>query len=96
VRKYKAELKAVRNEQLLPRIELGILQTLHSEQTPLRALVGKRGKILEDRGLVDREWDDEQWRVYELTPTAETTYFSESAKKTLALEAAPDDADQED
>ena len=66
-KKYDAILRAIDTELLLPRTELGILQTLKTEKEPMSAsgiaedldcsyqLVGKRGKILAERGLVERK-----------------------------------------
>ena len=88
-KKYEQTLRAVNNDLLLPRTEFGILQTLFQEKDPLRAfaiaaeldcsyqLVGKRGKILEERGLVTRERDDAGNRVFEITDPAKAAYFSE-------------------
>jgi Cdc6-like AAA superfamily ATPase len=96
-RKYEAELAAVQKELLLPKTELGILQTLHSEQRALRAseiaeeldcsyqLVGKRGKILEDRGFVDRANKDGR-RIFAITDTAEIAYFSDDAREELTVD----------
>lgn len=106
-KKYEPELKAVQRELLLPRIELGILQTLHTEQSPLRArriaeeldcsyqLVGKRGKILEERGLVDRERDPDNRRIYEITTAAEATYFGRESREELNVDPSPEDIDSD-
>lgn len=97
-RKYEAVVDAIRPELLLPRTELGILQTLHSEREPLTAsdiaseldtsyqLVGKRGKILSERGLVDRKENRNGRRVFDLTESAERTYFSDTGVANLDLE----------
>lgn len=93
-RKYENELKAVNQELLLPKTELGILQTLDSAGRSLRAgeiaeeldcshqLVGWGAKHLEERGLVNREQTDEG-RKYSATEIAKQNYFVES---TQALE----------
>ncbi len=85
--KYAEELKEVREELLLPSTELGILQSLHFEKTPLRPgriageldcsyqLVGKRGVMLSDKGLIKRYKDEQNNRLFELTDTAEKLYF---------------------
>jgi len=89
-KKYESILRSVDPELLLPRTELGILQTLRVERRPMFArdiaedldcsyqLVGKRGKTLSDRGLVERTENDQGRRQFELTKAAETEYFSEN------------------
>jgi hypothetical protein len=106
-KKYEPELTAVRQELLLPRIELGILQTLHTERAALRAseiageldcsyqLVGKRGKILEERGLVERDRDPENRRVFEITESAEQTYFGGESREELKIPAEEQDSDEQ-
>lgn len=83
-------LRSIDPELLLPRTDLGILQTLQVESTPMFAadiaadldcsyqLVGKRGKILAERGLVERTENEQGRRQFELTKTAEAQYFSDS------------------
>jgi predicted transcriptional regulator len=99
--KYKAMLDAIDHELLLPATDLGILQTLHSEKRALFAadiageldcshqLVGKRGKNLDERGLVKRSVTNEApnygRRQFELTRDAEEIYFKD-------VEDTPDDA----
>ena len=98
-RKYEPILRAVQENQLLPKAEIGILQTLRSERRPLYArdiaeeldcsyqLVGKRGKNLADRGLVDRSTNDQGRRVFSMTNTAEQAYFAhDSLSDSLILE----------
>ena len=87
-KKYESTLKAVDQELLLPSAELGILQTLYTEDYALRAgyiaaeldcsyqLVGRRGKNLADRGLVDRGENEQGQRVFSITQLAENSYFS--------------------
>lgn len=87
-KKYEAVLKSVQSELLLPKTELGILQTLHSERDPQRPayiaaeldcsyqLVGKRAVRLEERGLVTRTKDDGNNRLIQITDIADATYFS--------------------
>jgi predicted transcriptional regulator len=89
-KKYEAILKSIDPELLLPRAELGILQTLRTEKRRLFAaeiaadldcsyqLVGKRGKNLADRGLVERTENEQGRRQFGLTKAAETNYFSDS------------------
>lgn len=94
--KYAEELRAVNQELLLPATELGILQTLHTEQEPLRAssiageldcsyqLVGKRGKALAERGLVKR-YMEQGTRFFQIEPTAEAAYFSAAIREELQV-----------
>ncbi|MDN7906629.1 hypothetical protein QZM18_21265 [Burkholderia diffusa] len=94
-KKYEGAIKAVDDELLLPRTELGILQILAQEHEPMRAgaiaseldcsyqLVGKRGKILEQRGLLQRDQNDDGNRVFSITDSAKTIYFSEQSGKGL-------------
>jgi DNA-binding MarR family transcriptional regulator len=99
-RRYEALITSVKPELLLPPNELGILQVLHAEQKPLRPaaiaeeldcsyqLVGKRGKILAERGLVDRDEDRAGNRLLAISDKAESDYFSDSEE---ALEVADDE-----
>ena len=94
-RKYADELRQVDQELLLPQTELSILQTLYTEKKPLRAaaiageldcsyqLVGKRGKALSKLNLVDRSKKEAGKRLFEITPEAMETYFSEGNKDAL-------------
>jgi len=86
-KKYESIIRSVNPELLLPRVELGILQSLHVNKEPMNAseiaedldssyqLVGRRAKILGDRGLVEREM--KQGRAqFDLTKHAELQYFT--------------------
>ncbi len=96
-KKYAPELEAVSLELLLPKTELGILQTLESADSKLRAgdiaveldcshqLVGRRAKNLEERKLVLRDLDDDGRRTYELTPFAKTSYFEGDLSSDLQI-----------
>jgi len=96
-RKYESILNAVEPNLLLPKTEIDILQTLSQEAEPLRPgaiaeeldcsyqLVGKRGKILEERGLIDRGQNDEGSRVFSLTDSAKNAYFSDPTAQTLDI-----------
>ena len=87
--KYAEELRAVEQDLLLPPTELGILQTLHVEKQALRPmsiageldcsfqLIGRRGKKLAERGLIERLQNDQGHRLFEITPTAEAAYFGD-------------------
>jgi hypothetical protein len=97
-KRYEPVLQSVDMELLHPPTELGILQTLHLEKKPLFAveiaseldcsyqLVGKRGKFLADRGLVDRKENDAGRRVYEITKVAEESYFSQQEENELKIQ----------
>lgn len=99
--KYAAELNAVNRDLLLPATELGILQTLFSEQVPMRPaaiageldcsyqLIGKRGKGLAEQGLVKRYHNEQGQRLLEISETAEAAYFAEGSEKALDVEANP-------
>jgi DNA-binding MarR family transcriptional regulator len=90
-KKYADEIRRVDTELLLPKTELGILQALHTERKSLRAttiageldcsyqLIGKRGKNLADRGLVQRGENEEGKRIFEITGQGEKTYFPEAS-----------------
>jgi len=94
-RKYESLLKGVDAQLLLPTTELGILQTLETEQRPMYAsdiaaeldksyqLVGKRGKALAERGLVDRGENDQGRRTFTITDLAKTSYFSPEPRDVL-------------
>ena len=87
-RKYEALLKRVSPELLLPRTELGILETLDSEQRSMKAaeiaaeldtsyqMVGKRGKVLYEKGLVHR-FEVDKRRAFEITELARQSYFAD-------------------
>lgn len=97
-RKYEPELKAVNSELLLPRTELGILQTLETAGQSMRAgeiaeeldcshqLIGWRAKHLEERQLVDREFDGEGKRIYSITPLARQSYFDPHVSSDLQVD----------
>jgi hypothetical protein len=97
-KKYEETLNAVRPELLLPPTELGILHTLHAENRALFAkeiseeldcsyqLVGKRGKILDERGFVKRNENEQGRRVFEITDLAEQNYFTDDETDGLDIE----------
>jgi DNA-binding MarR family transcriptional regulator len=86
-RRYEGVLREIDSELLLPSTELGILNTLQTESRPMFAseiasdldcsyqLVGKRGKFLGERGLVNRAESAQGRRVFEITNDARQTYF---------------------
>jgi len=79
----------ISSDLLLPPTELGILQTLDTEKRRMYAseiaseldrsyqLIGKRGKMLADRGLVTRTESEQGRRTFAITPLAEKSYFNE-------------------
>jgi DNA-binding MarR family transcriptional regulator/Cdc6-like AAA superfamily ATPase len=89
-KKYEPMLSTIQEELLLPKTELGILQTLHTEGEPQRPafvaaeldcsyqLVGKRAVRLEERGLVKRLRDEQDHRILQITDLAEDSYFAAS------------------
>jgi len=101
-KKYEPILRNIHAELLLPKTELGILQTLHSEEEPLRPsdiaaeldcsyqLVGRRSVRLEERGLVRRIKDDNNNRIITITDIAEASYFSDSEANALDVGDAED------
>jgi DNA-binding MarR family transcriptional regulator len=98
-RRYEKILESVQTELLLPATELGILETLHNEDRDLAAaeiaadldcsyqLVGKRGKILAEKGLVNRLMQRNR-RRFRITEIARGEYFRDNESRTLSL---PDD-----
>ncbi|OSI35327.1 hypothetical protein [Bradyrhizobium canariense] len=93
-KKYEAILRDVNPELLLPTTELGILETLYGERRDLMAaeiaedldcsyqLVGKRGKIMEQKGLVDRLMEQKR-RKFRLTELAMKEYFDGNESRRL-------------
>ncbi len=90
-RKYEATLREVDEQTLLPQVDLGIIHTLGTERTPQVAsnvageldcsyqMIGKRAKMLADRGLVDRDqWVDNR-RVFSITKAAQSIYMEPMA-----------------
>lgn len=99
-KKYEKVLENINEELLLPATELGILETLFIENRDLAAaeiageldcsyqLVGKRGKIMEERGLVDRKME-QQRRKFKITRQAVETYFAANESRRLDLPDEP-------
>jgi hypothetical protein len=95
-RKYEVLLKQVSPELLLPKTELGILQTLDSEHRSMKAaeiaaeldtsyqMIGKRGKLLDEKGLV-RRFETDKRRAFELTDLARQSYFTDRDSDALDL-----------
>lgn len=88
-RKYEDLLKSVSESSLLPSVELQILHTVHfaseelnpqaiaSELDCSHQLVGRRAKNLNERGLVTRDFDSSNRRIYQATDLANSVYFNE-------------------
>jgi DNA-binding MarR family transcriptional regulator len=86
-RKYERLIHDVAGENLLPQAELGILKTLHDERRKMFAkeiaseldcsyqLIGWRGKNLSERGLVDRNKNEQGRRIFEIEDKAQVIYF---------------------
>lgn len=99
-KRYGAVLDSIRSELLLPQIELGTIETLHNAQRDLYAqeiaeeldcsyqLVGRRSKILEERGLIDRI-KLENRRVYRLRDEAIKDYFENNEERRLRVPNQP-------
>ncbi|MGL1903960.1 MAG: hypothetical protein OCC49_17615 [Fibrobacterales bacterium] len=97
-RKYENLIQSIDDENLLPGTELGILKTLHDERKEMFAkdiaaeldcsyqLIGKRGRILSDRGLVDRDSRISGRRVFQLEEMAENMYFQRDGSDDLNFE----------
>jgi DNA-binding MarR family transcriptional regulator len=102
-RKYEAVLREIDEEMLLPPTELGILSVLYTENRDLFAsdiaeeldcsfqLVGKRGKIMAERGLVDRTKNNRNRRVFSITKRASDDYFENNGERHLDLARDFDD-----
>ena len=95
-KKYEQELRNVNDGLLLPQTELGILQTLHTESSPLRPgfiaaeldcsyqLVGKRARNLNELGLIEKTYN-QNLPFYKIEQRAEEAYFSEEQKEELDI-----------
>jgi DNA-binding MarR family transcriptional regulator len=96
-RKYEKLLQSIEPDLLLPKTELGILQTLKTEKDALYArqiaeeldcsyqLIGKRGKILKQRGLVNRKPDEQGRPKFSITDAANQLYFNRDEYRDLDL-----------
>jgi DNA-binding MarR family transcriptional regulator len=95
-RRYEYILRKVDENSLLPQTELGIIQTLGSQDAGMFAgeiageldvspqLVGWRGKKLADRGLVDRRTVKNR-RELELTQLAKQVYLPDDGAAELQV-----------
>jgi hypothetical protein len=48
-------------------------------------LVGRRGQTLAERGLVNRDVNDQGRRTFQITPLAESSYFQEADRDSLDI-----------
>ncbi|VVN77993.1 hypothetical protein PS687_05991 [Pseudomonas fluorescens] len=102
-KKYESVLRDVDRSLLLPAAELGILQTLHlgsekmfagdiaSELDCSYQLVGRRGRYLHDKGLVNRGKNEAGRRVFAITDLAEESYFAQRNDDGLSVDSEDDD-----
>lgn len=98
-KKYGDVIEAISPDLLLPETELGIMQTLYNEDKPMVAaeiagdldcsgqLVGRRGKNLAERKLVDRTSSGQVYS-YALTAQARSAYFNDPRAADLDLSVA--------
>lgn len=96
-KKYESVIKSVNPNLLLPTTELGILETLYTEKREMVAseiageldcsyqLIGKRGRNLAERGLVSRDKNDVNRRIFGITEDARRDYFDGNDDRTLDL-----------
>jgi DNA-binding MarR family transcriptional regulator len=99
-RKYEATLRAVDEETLLPQVELGIIHTLGTERQPQFAaevageldvsyqMIGKRARMLSERGLVNRQKNEGGRRVFSITDTARDIYMEAMEDSTAPADGA--------
>ncbi|WP_347303510.1 hypothetical protein V5740_02465 [Croceibacterium sp. TMG7-5b_MA50] len=97
-KKYSDKLKEVDKELLLPRTELGILETLFSEARDMVAselageldcsyqLIGRRGRKLSDQRLVIRDRNSGNRRIFRLSKEAEEGYFTDNKERGLNVD----------
>lgn len=97
-KKYENIIKAVDDNLLLPKTELGILQTLNSENCPLFAkdvageldcsyqLVGKRAAKLSQKKLIKREKNQQRRTEYKISELGKNSYFSDNDREALNIE----------
>jgi DNA-binding MarR family transcriptional regulator len=98
-KKYESVIRSVDPALLLPATELGILEALYTENREMVAseiageldcsyqLVGKRGRNLADRGLVSRDRNDANRRVFSITDDARKNYFDNNGERLLDVES---------
>ncbi|NLI27563.1 MAG: MarR family transcriptional regulator [Acetobacter sp.] len=94
-KKYESVIRSVNPNLLLPATELGILETLYTEKREMVAseiageldcsyqLIGKRGRNLAEKGLVTREKNDVNRRIFSITEDAQEEYFDGNEERLL-------------
>ena len=94
-KKYESVIRSVDPALLLPATELGMLETLYTENREMVAseiageldcsyqLVGKRGRNLAERGLVSRDKNEANRRVFSITDDARNDYFNNNDERLL-------------
>jgi len=97
-KKYESVIHSVNPSLLLPATELGILEALYTENREMVAseiageldcsyqLVGRRGRNLADRGLVSRDRNDANRRVFSITDEARKDYFDDNDERILEVD----------
>ncbi len=97
-KKYESVIRSVDPSLLLPATELGILEALYTENREMIAseiageldcsyqLVGRRGRNLADRGLVSRNMNDVNRRVFAITEDARKEYFNDNGERSLHVD----------
>lgn len=101
-RKYEHILNEIEDDLLLPPTELGILETLFHDPGGMVAgdiageldcsyqLIGKRAKIMAERGLVDREAYERGRRLFTITDKAKEDYFEDNPDRHLNVPVGND------
>jgi len=96
-KRYGDVLSSIQPELLLPQIELGFLETLHTEARDMLAreiaeeldcsyqLVGRRGRIMEQRGLIDRIKKGNRPHIYRIRDGAASDYFKNNPERHLNI-----------
>jgi Zn finger protein HypA/HybF involved in hydrogenase expression len=94
-KKYESVIASVNPNLLLPATELGILETLYTEKREMVAseiageldcsyqLIGRRGRNLAERGLVTRDKNDVNRRIFSITDDARDDYFVGNEERQL-------------
>lgn len=97
-KKYEGVLREVDPLLMLPTTELGILEALYVEEREMVAadiageldcsyqLVGKRGRNLAERGLVRRDKNEANRRIFEITDDARHEYFEGNHERSLDVD----------
>ncbi len=97
-KKYESVIASVDPNLLLPATELGILETLYTEKREMVAseiageldcsyqLIGKRGRNLAERGLVTRDKNEANRRIFSITDDAKEDYFVDNEERRLEID----------